>query len=91
MLVVGRGSRTGVGSTDGSIEIAQRLGARVVHVSQRGYGSALYSGTKAARGRYVIMADAESAAKVHTFIDAAKQVETLLADECPRLKLADYI
>ncbi|MHC4985340.1 MAG: glycosyltransferase family 2 protein [Planctomycetota bacterium] len=47
------------GSTDGSIEIAQRLGARVIHVSQRGYGSALYSGTKAARGRYVIMADAD--------------------------------
>ncbi len=47
------------GSTDGSIEIAERLGARVVHVAARGYGSALYHGTKAAEGKYVIMADAD--------------------------------
>jgi len=47
------------GSTDGSIEIAERLGARVVHVTARGYGSALYHGTKAASGKYVIMADAD--------------------------------
>ena len=47
------------GSTDGSIEIAERLGAQVVHVTARGYGSALYHGTKAAAGKYVIMADAD--------------------------------
>src|SRR5262245_27788239 len=43
------------GSTDGSIEIAQRHGARVVHVAERGYGSALMGGIAAARGRYVLM------------------------------------
>jgi hypothetical protein len=38
-----------------------------------------------------IMADTESAAKVHTFVDAAKQVGALLAEGCPRHKLADHI
>lgn len=47
------------GSTDGSQGIARRLGARVVEVSARGYGSALRGGIAAARGRYVIMADAD--------------------------------
>jgi glycosyltransferase involved in cell wall biosynthesis len=48
------------GSTDGSREIAERLGARVVPVEQRGYGSALMGGIAAARGRYVIMGDADA-------------------------------
>ncbi|MHC4607668.1 MAG: glycosyltransferase family 2 protein, partial [Planctomycetota bacterium] len=47
------------GSTDGSQEIATRHGARVVNVEQRGYGAALQSGIEAARGRYVIMGDAD--------------------------------
>jgi hypothetical protein len=47
------------GSTDGSQEIAARLGARVVHVPERGYGSALMGGIAAARGRYIIMGDAD--------------------------------
>ncbi len=47
------------GSTDGSIEIAERNGARVVHVQDRGYGAALRGGIAAARGTYVIMADAD--------------------------------
>lgn len=47
------------GSSDGSPEIAARLGARVVHVAARGYGSALMGGIAAARGRYVIMGDAD--------------------------------
>lgn len=47
------------GSTDGSIQIAERLGARVVHASEKGYGSALIVGTKAAYGKYVIMGDAD--------------------------------
>jgi hypothetical protein len=47
------------GSTDGSAEIAARMGARVVHVERRGYGSALMGGIAAARGRYVIMGDAD--------------------------------
>ena len=48
------------GSTDGSCEIAENLGARVVHISSRGYGSALRGGFMAARGHYLIMGDADS-------------------------------
>jgi glycosyltransferase involved in cell wall biosynthesis len=47
------------GSTDGSIEIATRAGARVVHVPQKGYGSALLAGIEMAAGRYVIMGDSD--------------------------------
>ncbi|HVB34788.1 MAG TPA: glycosyltransferase family 2 protein [Patescibacteria group bacterium] len=47
------------GSTDGSQAIAAEMGARVVPVEARGYGSALRGGIEAARGRYVIMGDAD--------------------------------
>lgn len=47
------------GSTDGSVEIAESLGARVVAVRARGYGHALRGGIEVARGRYVIMGDAD--------------------------------
>ncbi|HMK90213.1 MAG TPA: glycosyltransferase family 2 protein [Methylocystis sp.] len=47
------------GSTDGSREIAQREGARLVDVSIRGYGAALYGAIAASRGQYCIMADAD--------------------------------
>jgi glycosyltransferase involved in cell wall biosynthesis len=47
------------GSTDGSREIAERHGARVVPVTSRGYGAALMGGINAARGRYIIMGDAD--------------------------------
>jgi hypothetical protein len=47
------------GSTDGSQRIARRLGARVVSIDRKGYGSALMGGIAAARGRYVIMGDAD--------------------------------
>jgi glycosyltransferase involved in cell wall biosynthesis len=47
------------GSTDGSQEIASRLGARVINVTQRGYGAALMGGIEAARGRFVVMGDAD--------------------------------
>lgn len=47
------------GSTDGSAAIASRLGARVVEVPRRGYGSALIAGIDAARGELVIMGDAD--------------------------------
>ncbi|HEV2722568.1 MAG TPA: glycosyltransferase family 2 protein, partial [Thermoanaerobaculia bacterium] len=47
------------GSRDASREIAGRAGARVVDVGERGYGSALQGGIAAARGRYVIMGDAD--------------------------------
>ena len=47
------------GSDDGSRELAERAGARVVKVAERGYGAALAGGIAAARGRYVIMGDAD--------------------------------
>src|SRR5687768_11137549 len=47
------------GSSDGSQEIGESLGARVIHVAEKGYGNALMAGIAAARGRYVLMADAD--------------------------------
>jgi len=47
------------GSTDGSVEIAESEGARVIHVADKGYGSALKGGILAARGEYVLMGDSD--------------------------------
>ncbi|HEY0142007.1 MAG TPA: glycosyltransferase family 2 protein [Thermoanaerobaculia bacterium] len=47
------------GSTDGSQEIARAEGARVVNVADKGYGNALRGGILEARGRFVLMADAD--------------------------------
>jgi hypothetical protein len=47
------------GSTDGSQRIAESLGARVVAVPARGYGAALLGGIAAARGKYIVMGDAD--------------------------------
>jgi glycosyltransferase involved in cell wall biosynthesis len=47
------------GSTDGSLQIAERLGAKVVNVQAKGYGSALMGGIAAACGQYVVMGDAD--------------------------------
>lgn len=47
------------GSTDGSQQIANALGARIVRVETKGYGAALIGGVSAARGRFVAMGDAD--------------------------------
>jgi glycosyltransferase involved in cell wall biosynthesis len=47
------------GSTDGSIETAQQHGARVVSVTERGYGAALRAGIVASRGEFIVMGDAD--------------------------------
>lgn len=47
------------GSTDGSERLAANAGARVIPVAERGYGNALLGGIRAARGRYVVMGDAD--------------------------------
>ena len=47
------------GSTDQSRDIARRLGARVVNVEEKGYGSALLGGIRAAKGQYIIMGDSD--------------------------------
>ncbi len=62
------------GSTDGSQVIARELGAHVVDVSRKGYGSALIGGIDAARGRFVIMGDADDS---YDFTAIAPLVEKL--------------
>jgi glycosyltransferase involved in cell wall biosynthesis len=62
------------GSTDGSVEIAKQNGARVVDVVEKGYGSALMGGIAAARGKYVIMGDADDS---YDFLEAPKFVAKL--------------
>jgi glycosyltransferase involved in cell wall biosynthesis len=47
------------GSSDGSVEIAERMGARVVNVRSRGYGNALMGGIAVASGKYIVMVDAD--------------------------------
>jgi len=64
------------GSTDDSTRIAQDMGARVVHVAARGYGNALMGGIAAARGRYVIMGDADDSydfAEIAPFVEKLRQ------------------
>lgn len=62
------------GSTDGSQVIAKELGARVVSVSRKGYGSALIGGIDAANGRFVIMGDADDS---YDFTAIAPLIEKL--------------
>lgn len=62
------------GSTDGSQEIAQKTGVRLVHVSERGYGSALNGGIEAALGEFIIMGDADDS---YNFSDLSGFVEAL--------------
>ena len=47
------------GSSDGSADLARAAGARVVQIAHKGYGNALIGGIAAARGRFIIMADAD--------------------------------
>ncbi len=47
------------GSTDRSVEIANELGARVIHQAKRGYGNAYRAGFEAARGKYIVMGDSD--------------------------------
>ncbi len=64
------------GSTDGSQLLAEAAGARVVDVDQRGYGSALMGGILAARGRYIVMGDADDS---YDFTDLMPFLERLRA------------
>ena len=60
------------GSNDGSVEIANNLGARVVPCSRKGYGNALKSGLSSAAGKYLIMGDADDSynfAEIDDFIE----------------------
>jgi glycosyltransferase involved in cell wall biosynthesis len=62
------------GSTDGSPAIAARLGVHVVHVEAKGYGNAMMGGIAAARGQFIIMADADDS---YDFHDIPRFVEKL--------------
>jgi glycosyltransferase involved in cell wall biosynthesis len=62
------------GSTDGSQSIASAMGARIVPVDEKGYGSALMGGISAARGKFVIMGDADDS---YDFGAAPKFLEKL--------------
>ena len=64
------------GSSDGSREIAAGAGARVIEVAEKGYGSALLDGIRAAHGKYVIMGDADDS---YDFSDIKPFVEQLRA------------
>jgi len=64
------------GSTDDSIKIALKEGARVVHVAARGYGNALMGGIAEALGNFVIMGDADDS---YDFQEIPKFVEKLKA------------
>src|SRR4051812_13948687 len=69
------------GSSDGSPEIARQHGARVVPVARRGYGSALQAGIAAARGRYVIMGDADDSydfSRLEPFIERLREGHDLV-------------
>ena len=64
------------GSTDGSQEIARRLGARVIDVPVKGYGAALQGGIVGARGRYVIMGDSDDSydfSRISPFVDKLRE------------------
>jgi hypothetical protein len=64
------------GSTDGSQALARRLGARVAPIAERGYGAALRGGFTAARGRFLVMGDADGS---YDFREAVPMVEALMA------------
>lgn len=69
------------GSKDGSQELAQNAGARVIDVVERGYGSALAAGFANSRGQYVVMGDSDMS---YDFVESVPMVEALMdgADIC---------
>ena len=69
------------GSTDGSQAIAEAAGARVVTIPDKGYGAALGGGIAAARGRYVIMGDADDSydfSQLDRFVDELRRGTSLV-------------
>jgi glycosyltransferase involved in cell wall biosynthesis len=69
------------GSDDGSAEVARRAGARVVNESRRGYGNALRRGVREARGRFIIMADADASydlSDLQRFVDGLRAGDDLV-------------
>ena len=69
------------GSSDGSQAIAHQLGAQVVHVDEKGYGAALIAGCRSAKGRFIVMGDADGS---YDFRDSVAMIGKLAdgADLC---------
>src|SRR5712692_836569 len=68
------------GSADGSGEVAEAAGARVVHEGRRGYGSALRAGFAAAEGDVIVMADADSTYDLTKVPDLVAPIQRDAAD-----------
>jgi glycosyltransferase involved in cell wall biosynthesis len=69
------------GSTDGSQEIAVREGARVIDVTEKGYGNALRAGIEAARGPWVLMGDADDSydfSRIRPFVERLREGHELV-------------
>jgi hypothetical protein len=69
------------GSSDGSEDLAREAGARVVRIARKGYGSALLGGIEDARGRFVIMADADDSydfSRLDAFVDGLRTGNTMV-------------
>ena len=69
------------GSSDGSAELARSAGARVVRISNKGYGSALIGGIEASGGRFVIMADADDSydfSQLDQFVEGLRAGNTMV-------------
>jgi glycosyltransferase involved in cell wall biosynthesis len=62
------------GSTDKSVEIALKAGANVIHVLEKGYGNALMSGIESAKGRFILMGDADDS---YDFMEIPKFIERI--------------
>jgi glycosyltransferase involved in cell wall biosynthesis len=62
------------GSTDKSVKVAQENGARVVHAARKGYGNAIISGMRGAKGKFLIMGDADGS---YDFNDIPKFIAPL--------------
>lgn len=70
------------GSEDDSVQIAEKLGARVVHVKKKGYGNALRGGIQAASGKWIIMGDADESydfSETDRFVEKFQQGFELVA------------
>ena len=77
------------GSTDGSPRIAVQMGAKVVPVEQKGYGAALLGGIRAARGRYIIMGDADGSydfSHLDSFVEKLREGNALVMGNRCRCK-----
>ena len=62
------------GSTDRSVQVATENGARVVHAALKGYGHAIICGMRSAKGRFLVMADADGS---YDFKDISKFIAPL--------------